>query len=292
MSNTILNALNAKEEKLQVKQDKAFDKMRDLEKKRDIEISTFVKNYFVGIETDLEDVVYEDSTSYMEISCKGKPYEKQVWNDKLDDYETITKYGRDRIATIYFDGDSWSSKEEDRFINMGMSTYSASDKYSQFQLNRFMYLGEVAKVIADFKDDILAGMNKIYEGKKKAIAKITEENSKLRSEIDKVQSDRENYKHDVIIRDLEKGITITSERLPYLQVRFDWGVGSIKGAKITRRSYSGKSFDLELLREGRRWNSETDEYENYTYDYPVEKVRKQKIIDAFVNEYSVSWDVQ
>ena len=52
------------------------------------------------------------------------------------------------------------------------------------------------------------------------------------------------------------------------------------------------AFDLALLREGRRWNSETEEYENYTYDYPVEKVRKQKIIDAFVNEYSVSWDVQ
>ena len=98
MSSTILNALNAKEEKLQVKKDKAFDRMRDLEKKRDIEISAFVKNYFVGIETDLEDVVYEDSTSYMEISCKGQPYEKQVWSDKLDDYETVTKYGKDRIA--------------------------------------------------------------------------------------------------------------------------------------------------------------------------------------------------
>jgi len=292
MSSTILNALNAKEEKLQVKKDKAFDKMRDLEKERDMEISAFVKSYFEGIETNLVDIDYEDSTSYMEISCLGKPYEKQVWNDKLDDYETITKYGRDRIGTVYFDGDSWSSKDQDRFINIGISSYSASDKYSEFQLERYMYMGEVAKVITDFKDDILAGMNKIYESKKKAIDKITEENSKLRSEIDKVQSDRENYKQDVILRDLEKGITITSERLPYLQVRFDWGVGSIKGAKITRRSYSGKSFDLALLREGRRWNSETEEYENYTYDYPVEKVRKQKIIDAFVNEYSVSWDVQ
>lgn len=292
MSSTILNALNAKEEKLQVKKDKAFDRMRDLEKKRDIEICSFVKNYFEGIETDLEDVVYEESTSYMEISCKGQPFVKEVWDEKKDDYVKVTKYGKDRIATIYFDGDSWSSKEDDRFINMGISTYSASDKYSQFQLNRFIYLGEVAKVIADFKDDILAGMNKIYESKKKAIQKANLENAKLRSEIDKVQTDRENYKHDVIIRDLEKGITITSEKLPYLQVRFDWGVGSIKGAKITRRSYSGKSFDLELLRTGRRWNNETESYEDYTYDYPVEKVRKQKIIDAFVNEYNVSWDVQ
>lgn len=292
MSSTILNALNAKEEKLQVKKDKALDIMRDLESKRDMEISAFVKNYFEGIETNLEEVVYEDSTSYMEISCKGQPFVKEVWDEKKDDYVKVTKYGKDRIATIYFDGDSWSSKDQDRFINMGISTYSASDKYSQFQLDRFMYIGEVAKVIADFKDDILAGMNKIYEDKKKAIQKANLENAKLRSEIDKVQSDRENYKHDVILRDLEKGITITSKKLPYLQVRFDWGVGSIKEAKITRRSYSGKSFDLELLREGRRWNSETDEYENYTYDYPVEKVRKQKIIDAFVNEYNVSWDVQ
>ena len=177
MSSTILNALNAKEEKLQVKKDKALDIMRDLESKRDMEISAFVKNYFEGIETNLEEVVYEDSTSYMEISCKGQPFVKEVWDEKKDDYVKVTKYGKDRIATIYFDGDSWSSKDQDRFINMGISTYSASDKYSQFQLDRFMYIGEVAKVIADFKDDILAGMNKIYEDKKKAIQKANLENA-------------------------------------------------------------------------------------------------------------------
>jgi hypothetical protein len=50
--------------------------------------------------------------------------------------------------------------------------------------------------------------------------------------------------------------------------------------------------DLELTRKGRKWNQKTETYDNYTYKYDLDKVRKSNVIDAFVNNYNgIKWDL-
>ena len=62
MSNSIFNALNSKEDKLQNKLDKIYDKENSLREERDTKINSALKGYFEGtegIETNLEGLVKE-----------------------------------------------------------------------------------------------------------------------------------------------------------------------------------------------------------------------------------------
>ncbi len=293
MSNTILNALDSKEDKLQIKLDNINDKINDAEKARDNSLNGVVKSYLEGIETDLIDIDYGRSYSYIELSCRGEEYIKDIWNEEKGDYDQVKKFRSQKLGTVYTEVNYDYPREgvDSKIIELGLGSYSSS-KHNGVELDRFMYLGEVAKVIKDHGDDIVAEMNKIYDAYYNDNKGLTKKRSEIRREMEKVRTDRDNFKNDTIIRDLENGIKITSDNLPYIQARFDWGVGSIVGAKITRKSYSGKSMDLELTRKGRKWNDKTETYDNYTYKYDLDKVRKSNVIDAFVNSYNgIKWDL-
>lgn len=292
MSNSIFNALNSKEDKLQNKLDKIYDKENSLREERDTKINSALKGYFEGtegIETNLEGLLYSKSTTYMTISCKGEAFEKEIWNEKKQDYIVETRFRNYELCTVYVN-EGYRNQEESKFTNMGIGTYSTSDRDSDINLDRFMFNGQVAMIIKDFKDDILADMNSIYESYSKKVSKQLDLKRELRTAIEKVKEDRKNFKKDNLISDLEKGIEILDDNTVQIQVRFDDWSSNITKMKITRKTYSGKSVDLEVSKKGRRWNNETEAYDSYEYADKLENVRVSKLEDALMGR-SNSWKV-
>ena len=155
-----------------------------------------------------------------------------------------------------------------------------------------MFNGQIAMTINDFKDDILADLNTCKKKYSVKETKLTDKIIKHRREIEEVRTDRDNYKRDNMISDLKKGIEITREDGLSLQVRYDWYVSGIKKAKIVHMSYSGKSCSLKVEKIVRRWNSETDKYENHTTEDVLDKIRISKLEDALIGSYnSHNWTV-
>lgn len=292
MSNSIFNALNDKQTKLEEAKELIFDKKRKLEIKRDNEIVEEITSYFKDLETDLEDIHFSNSTSYMEVSARGEEYEKEVWNEEKDDYEIVKKYSRNRLCTVYLEGNDWRGLDDDtaRFTKIGLGSSSYSEHYDKATFDRFIFNGKLAMVIFDHQDDILGAINKIYDKTRPKFDKLNNELSALRKDIDKIIQDRKNFKTDTLIRDLKEGVEFTSKNLPYLQIRYDFGYGGIKKMKIDKLSYSGKSCDLTIERVLRRWDDKSEEMVEYLHTYQEDRVRVSNIEDSVANP-SIKWNV-
>ena len=292
MSDSIFNALNEKQTKLEDAKEVIFSKKIELEKKRDSEIVAEVTSYFKGLETDLEDIHFSNSTSYMEVSARGEEFEKEVWDEKKDDYVVVKKYSRNRLCTVYLEGNDWRGQESGaaRFTKVGLGSSSYSEHFDKATLDRFMFNGRLAMMILDHQDDILGAINKIYEKTRAKFDKLNSELSGLRKDIDKLIQDRKNYKTDTLMRDLKEGVEFTSKDLPYLQVRYDYGFGSIKKMKVDKMSYSGKSCNVTIERVLRRWDNKTEEMVEYLHTYQEDRVRVSNIEDSVANT-SIKWNV-
>ena len=230
----------------------------------------------------------------MEITAQGNSYEKEIWNEDKQDYVVETRYRRNEVCTVKLkEFSKWDNDEDtgDHFIDLGISTYSSSDNYSEFTLDRMLFTGQVAMIIKDFKDDILADMNKVYKQQTKLTDKSWDKVAVVKDQIQEIEDQRSKFKQDIFIEDLKNGIKILGDKKAYIQERYDYGTGSIIAAKITRMSYSGKSADLEVEVSGRRWNQDTEAYEDTTWSKDLQKVRIKNLKDAFLNGYNnLEWE--
>ena len=298
MSNQLIfETLQAKEDKLQAKLDKLNEKDRLVRDAKTKALNETLRSYFEGtegIETNLVDLKYETSYgSSMEITAQGNSYEKEIWNEDKQDYVVETRYRRNEVCTVKLkEFSKWDNDEDtgDHFVDLGISTYSSSDNYSEFTLDRMLFTGQVAMIIKDFKDDILADMNKVYKQHTKLTDKSWDKVAVVKDQIQEIEDQRSKFKHDIFMEDLKNGIELLDDKTASIQVRYDWHVGSIIAAKITRTSYSGKSVDLEVKTKGRSWNSETEKYEDQIFTKTLDKVRVSKLQDSFLNGYSnLTW---
>jgi len=290
----IFEALAAKESKLNAKLEKARQADNEASKAKDEAIKQVYVKYFSDIETDLVDVQFGRTYGHsVEITARGDEYEKQVWDEEKEDYVMKTLWRTNEVANIKVREKSRydDEKSDAHFTDLGMSVYSSSDNYSDFMINRMLFNGQVAMIIKDFKDDILAELNKVYEEQSEITKKTWKKVDDIRKQLDDISEQRRNFREDNIIEDLKNGIKILGDKTAYIQERYDDGTGGIVEAKITRMSYSGKSADLEVKIKGRRWNSETEAYEDTIYDRTLTKVRKQRILDTFVSGYNnLTWE--
>ena len=289
----IFETLQAKEDKLNAKLEIARKADDVASKAKDEAIKQVYVKYFSDIETDLVDVqfgrTYGDS---IEITSKGDEYEKQVWDEEKDDYVTKKFWRTNEVATIKAKTARYSEEKSDAyFTDLGMSVYSSSDNYSDFTINRMLFNGQVAMIIKDFKDDILAELNQVHEEQSKITDKTWKEVNTIRKQIDEINEQRRDFRNDNIIEDLKVGIKILDDKTAYIQERFDDGTGNIVEAKITRMSYSGKSADLAVKTKGRRWDEKAEAYVDCIYDRKLTKVRVTNILDAFVSNYNgLTWE--
>lgn len=181
---------------------------------------------------------------------------------------------------------SWRDEEADKIETSFYSTSANND----FELNRMVLVGNVGQVILDFKDDIIAEYNSVQGEFKDEISNCNKEIWALEKKVREMNSEIDTIENDALMEKVESdGIEFEVDeenlyRLPDLDVRFNWTVKNIQKIKVTGKTKSGKSCDLELVTVRKNWNSEKDEYETVYYTNTYERVRMDKI------SYLVSWN--
>ena len=247
----IINEIIVKKQEELVEVKLAVKKLEDA--RTDVMFSV-MQNYFGG-EFTLDDVYIQRPT----YGYSGTTYEIKRPNK---DY----KYDKE-LMTIRFHED-WKTNELDK---LETSLYSTSDN-SQWELERIFTNGEVAKVLLDHGDDILAEMN---------IVRLTnkDEIDDARTEAYKVESSINNLKaeiNDIHIKEAERklnngGLVFGKEKKGDMDIKWDWTLRGINSAKIISKTASGKSCNIEI--------------QAYDYDPVVyEKVRMSNV-DALLWQY-------
>ena len=189
------------------------------------------------------------------------------------------------ILTLYFKSD-WETKEVE---DIETSFYSTSDN-SEFELRRMKLLGKVAEVIIDFKDDIVAEVNKTRSDFEEAYSNTSSEIWKIEKEISKVNNQISDIENEIVKEKLfGEGIKFEmpeegARRLPEFDARWDYRINKVTSIRATRKTASGKSYDVEGTFAIERWDS--DKNESYTED----SCFKVKAVKAANIDHMLSWN--
>ena len=181
---------------------------------------------------------------------------------------------------------SWRDDEAD---SIETSFYSTNAN-NEFELKRMIMIGKVGQVILDFQDDIIAEYNSVRANFKDKLSEFNKDIWALEKKVREMRSEIDTIENDNLMKEVEgDGIEFKVDeenlyRLPDLDIRFDWTVKNIKKIKITGKTKSGKSADIELVTVSKTWNSEKDEYETVYHTRTYERVRMDKI------NYLISWN--
>ena len=196
-----------------------------VEKKRDAKYFKIIQKYFGG-EFTLDDVYFKHDygTSFV----VKRPHDQYDYDKEL--------------ITLRFK-DDWKTGE---FTGVDTSMYSTNDN-SQWELERLFTAGEVAKVLLDHGDDIIAEFNTIKD-------KMSEEYSKARNAKWTCEGDIQKLKDEKNQTFLDKaktllngeGLVFDKDKKGSIDLRWDWTLRGITSAKILSKTASGKSADIEI----------------------------------------------
>ena len=191
---------------------------------------------------------------------------------KHEDYT----YPKD-VLTLCLRGKSWRDEEIDRIET---SFYSTTDD-SKFELERMILLGNVAKILLDYSDDIIANWNCVVKKYKDILSDAHKKVWSKEKEITTLENEIAQIKKAAREKDLfNNGVEFKKgdyyDRIS-LDVRWDYRIYGIKGVKVTRVTPSGKSYDLDLKINRRRWNEKTELYEDFIEDRKVKSVRADNV---------------
>jgi len=190
------------------------------------------------------------------------------------------------VMTISVRPKSWRDDEAD---SIETSFYSTNAN-SEFELNRMVLIGNVGQVILDFQDDIIAEYNSICASFKVELSKLRKEIWDLEKKVREMNSEISTIEDNALMAQIHNdGLEFKVDkenlyRLPNLDIRFDWNVRYIKKIKVTDKTKSGKSADIELVTVNNSWNEEKNEYELESRTLNFQKVRMDKI------SHLVSWN--
>jgi len=202
---------------------------KKLEDSRTDAMFNVMQKYFGG-EFTLDDV-YISKPTY---GYSGGSYEIKRPNK---DYN----YDKE-LMTIRFH-ENWKTSE---FDGIETSLYSTSDN-SQWELERIFTNGEVAKVLLDHGDDLLAEMNTVRLTNKEEIDDARTEVYKVESSITNLKSEINTIEINETTELLEgKGLVFEEGKKGSMDLRWDWTIRGIDSARILSKTASGKSCNIEL----------------------------------------------
>ena len=202
----------------------------EVEKKRDAQYFEIIQEYFGG-EFTLDDVYFHHDYG---TSFAVKRPRKEYNYDK----EMITLRFRD----------DWKTGE---FTDIETSMYSTNDN-SQWELERLFTAGEVAKVLLDHGDDILAKFNSIQDAFQEEYKEAQRVKWACEIEVEKLKAEKDNSLLEIARTKLEEeGLSFTGDKKGSIDLRWDWTLRGITAAKITAKTASGKSADIEITQHGR-----------------------------------------
>lgn len=187
-----------------------------------------IQKYFGG-EFTLDDV-YISKPTY---GYSGDSYEIKRPNK---DYN----YDKE-LMTIRFSED-WKTGE---LSGIETSLYSTSDN-SQWELERIFTNGEIAKVLLDHGDDLLAEMNVVRLTNKEEIDEARTKAYKIEASIKNLKDEINTIHNNEAIEKLEGEGLVFNEKKAVMDIRWDWTLRGINSAKIVSKTASGKSCNIKI----------------------------------------------
>ena len=217
--------IEKKNEELKV----ANENFKVVETKRDQMYFEIIQEYFGG-EFTLDDVYFKHDY--------GTNFELKRPHDQYD-------YDKE-LVTIRFKED-WKTGE---FTDIETSMYSTNDN-SQWELERLFTAGEVAKVLLDHGDDIIAKFNSYRESFSEEYGAAQKAKWACETDIQKLKDEKNQSFLDIAKGLLEgEGMTFEGDRKGEIDLRWDWTLRGITSAKILSKTASGKSADIEISQYG------------------------------------------
>ncbi|MDA7492408.1 hypothetical protein N8445_00415 [bacterium] len=197
----------------------------EVEKKRDSMYFEIIQEYFGG-EFTLDDVYFNHD--YGTTFVVKRPHKEYNY-----DKEMITLRFRD----------DWKTGE---FTNIETSMYSTNDN-SQWELERLFTAGEVAKVLLDHGDDIVAKFNSYKDSFAEEYKAARDAKWSVEADVNKLKDEKNDTYLGIAKNLLEgKGLTFEGDKKGSIDLRWDWTVRGITSAKILSKTASGKSANIEI----------------------------------------------
>lgn len=201
----------------------------EVEKKRDSMYFEIIKEYFGG-EFTLDDAYFHHD--YGTTFVVKRPHKEYNY-----DKEMITLRFRD----------DWKTGE---FTNIETSMYSTNDN-SQWELERLFTAGEVAKVLLDHGDDIVAKFNSYKDSFAEEYKAARDAKWSVEADVNKLKDEKNDTYLGIAKNLLEgKGLTFEGDKKGSIDLRWDWTVRGITSAKILSKTASGKSANIEISTHG------------------------------------------
>jgi len=198
---------------------------KEVETKRDQMYFGIIQEYFGG-EFTLDDVYFHhDYGTTFVVKRPNKDY----------------NYDKEMI-TLRFKED-WRTGE---FTDIETSMYSTNDN-SQWELERLFTAGEVAKVLLDHGDDIVAKFNSYKESFREEYTNAKNAKWSCEGDIQKLKDEKNQTFLDKA-KDLlnAEGLVFDKEKKGTIDIKWDWTLRGITSAKILSKTASGKSADIEI----------------------------------------------
>lgn len=207
-----------------------------VEKKRDAKYFKIIQKYFGG-EFTLDDVYFKHDygTSFV----VKRPHDQYDYDKEL--------------ITLRFK-DDWKTGE---FTDIDTSMYSTNDN-SQWELERLFTAGEVAKVLLDHGDDIIAEFNSIKDKMSKDYSKARNAKWTCEGDIQKLRDEKnQTYLNKAESLLNGEGLVFDGDKKGTIDLRWDWTLRGITSAKIVSKTASGKSANIEIS----QWDNPPRVYE-------------------------------
>jgi hypothetical protein len=197
----------------------------EVEKKRDSQYFEIIQEYFGG-EFTLDDVYFHHD--YGTTFVVKRPHNQYDY-----DKEMITLRFRD----------DWKTGE---FTEVETSMYSTNDN-SQWELERLYTAGEVAKVLLDHGDDIIAKFNSYKDSFADEFKAARDAKWSCEADVQKLKDEKNQTfldKAETLLNG--EGLVFDKEKKGSIDLRWDWTLRGITSAKILSKTASGKSADIEI----------------------------------------------
>jgi len=224
-----------------------------------------LKKSFESLSTDKFDI--ESSETRVSLVPKGYKY------NTLVEYSLDTRWRSDDVERI----------ERSRLNHNGSYFYNNEDsKNFDLALIESEARMEFMKLVAEKDKQIQADWVAIDDRYSNLTSKFWDSKRELRKAISDVSLDISKLEEQAEMDQLEgkNGISFQEKEnisLPRLDVRHDWEIRQIKNIKVVGKTPSGKSVDLQVIRQWNRWDNENEQYINEDKVEVFAKVRFDKV---------------
>jgi len=185
------------------------------------------------------------------------------------------------VLNLYFRSEDWRGETA---TQIETSFYSTTDN-SEFELRRMILLGKVGQIVLDQSQDILHQFNTIKSDTQAEISKARTTEWDLERGMTNIKKSIQSLEQANLLNQLEtEGIEFEEAdpyRLPTLDITATQCIRRVKSIRVTDRTTSGKSADIQIKTIDQIYDMDTQSYVDREVERVFHKVRMSNI-DSFI----------